>query len=798
VSVLTDQRAELARTPQSIVTLGVRQCQNWYAQRFGLGPPASDSFDNGLWQSSGVTVTPNTYAAPDGSLTADTVAFAAVNDYTYGWPLFGLATNPAAASKAFTASVWLRTASGTGTFTLYITDSTNTESSSVLCNLTTTWQRFSIHRLFTAGAVLYPAVRLEREAGDLASIVAWRGNVTENPTNANAPYLWPSVGTDDYATVNRYASSCTAPDLGDGARCYYSFPTCQDKANFNPGNFFEATAALKGIREFRFCMKNAPAPLGGEPIRPLILSLDHASQKIDPEKSITVTERVSVKMEEDNAPGLWDADKATQGAKVNTPLEQGTFFRRFLAIYKNYANPDCYGIVKRGFVAAGMTEALYEQRGRYLIQNISFDSSGNPALNLTDRLKLLRKNIPAKISTTNLLRAAIDNAVTTIPVDDASEFSDPPTDGSYKVTILIDTEKMNVTARDLTANTLTVDGRARWGTAAASHVNNSAIKELAEFGTERTTPTLTPLGMKVMDAVIMLVRMGGIAAADIDSAGLQTQGDTWFPGSVDPATGIVTGTLFRRTVTDQLDLEKLLTEVREVLMLDIFVGENQSITGHLFAPALPTVSLPTLTDDANLLADSISVDDNDESRLTRVIVAYDLATGAKGDTVGDYNDGVVEVEPELESVAGYGEQRMKIILSQWIGINDSATATKAAAHILGRYRQGVRKVAAAIDLKDDTVKTGDFVLVTTKRLQKATGATDSNRQMLVVSKEPQDDGTINLQLVDAVLPGRPGFIAPAGYPDYDSASFDQRRYCYIGTAGANKVGAASDDGYTIY
>jgi hypothetical protein len=233
-------------------------------------------------------------------------------------------------------------------------------------------------------------------------------------------------------------------------------------------------------------------------------------------------------------------------------------------------------------------------------------------------------------------------------------------------------------------------------------------------------------------------------------------------------------------------------------MLDIFVGENQSITGHLFAPALPTVSLPTLTDDANLIADSISVDDNDESRLTRVVVAYDLAAGAKGDTVGDYNDGVVEVEPELESVAGYGEQRMKIILSQWIGINDSATATKAAAHILGRYRQGVRKMAAAIDLKDDTVKTGDFVLVTTKRLQKATGATDANRQMLVVSKEPQDDGTINLQLVDAVLPGRPGFIAPAGYPDYDSASFDQRRYCYIGTAGANKVGAASDDGYTIY
>ena len=800
MSVLDDQRADLARTPQAIVTLGVRYCQNHYAQIYKQNVAFTDDPTSlvGFAKTAGTTVTLGTYQSPDGTMNAATIAFAAAADEIHS---FLNTESLVAASHAFTGTWWVRTltGAGAGTISLRIRDASNTEATELQLAISETWTRLHIHRLFTGGAGGGPQIMLVRRAGDVASVAAWRPNLTENPGNVDADYLFPTVyRASNFAGIPaEEASRCTAPDAGDGARCFYSFPTCQDKANFSAGNSYEATAALRGIREFRFCMKTAALPLAGEEIRPYITSVDYAAQKIDPEKSITTPDRVSLNMDDDNGPGLWDPQKATDGAKVNTALEQGTFFRRFLAIFKNYANPACYAAVKRGFVAAGMTEALYDVRGTYLIQNIVLNAAGTVTFNLAGRLKLLRTKIPSKISTTNLLDGAINNSQTTLRLDDASEVTPVPTDGAFQVVLLIDTEKMNVVSYDPVADLFTVQ-RGRWGTAAASHLNNAKVTEIAEFGTERTTPNLTPLGINYIEAAIQLLRRGGIPAANVNTTRLFELRDNFLATSVDPATGVVSGPLARRTVTDQIEVEKLLGQIRDDILLDVFTDEDDLVSGRLFAPALPTETLATLTDDANFLADSQSVDDNDESRVTRVVVASDLATGAKGDSIGDYNDGIVAVEPELESDAGYGEQRAKIVLSQWIGINDTPTATRAATLRLARYRNGVRKLMASIELKDDTVKCGDFVLVTSKYLQRADGSQDANRQMLVASKQPKDNGQIYLLLVDAILPGRPGFIAPAGYPDYDSASPDQRRYCYIGSAGANKVGATHDDGYTIW
>jgi hypothetical protein len=802
MGIYDEQRAEFARTPQAIATLGVRYCANHYAQTYKQGvlyPTQLDDTIISYAKAAGTTVTANTHAAPDGSpiasdTAADTLAFAAANDYIRNNAnLQGLV----ATSNAFTFPVWLRTTSGTGTISLRLQDSTNSESTEVVVNVTETWTRFSVARLFTAGASgLGPLAYIIRRAGDLATVVAWGFNLTQNPGNAAAAYLWPTLAHAAFAD-NEKASTCQAADAGDGFRCFYSFPTCQDRANFNAGNNYEATAALKGIREFRFCRQDGPPPLAGEDIRPYITGLDWASQEIDPEKSITTPERVSLRMAEDLGPVIWDPAKQAEGAKVNTASQQGTFWRRFRAIYgPYYANPECYAIVKRGFVAAGMTEALYVQRGKYLISNLAEDSDGGFQVECAGRLKLLTQKGPAKISSSNLLDGPIDGAVTTIAFDDVSEITEPPTDGSFNVVLLIESEKVNVVSRDLDANTVVVQ-RGRWGTTAAAHADNVAFKEVVEFGTERSTPSLTPVGKNPFDCVQQILRMGGIPAADIDSAWLDGLRDIWLPSTIDITTGDTTGTLFRRTVDDPTNWEALLQELREVLLLDIFEDEDQMVSGNLFAPALPTETLATLTDTDNFLKDSVSIDDNNESRVTRVVVAYDLINGAKGDEVGDYNAGQEWVEPELESRAGGGEKRWKIILSKWIQPGDTATASSAAAHIQGRYRNGVRKATASVSLRDDDKKCGQFVLVTTRKLLKPSGATDTDRQMLITKKSHREDDTIELGLVDAILPGRPGFIAPAGYPDYDSATAAQRRYCYIGSAGSNKVGAGQEDGYTI-
>jgi hypothetical protein len=807
VSVYDEQRAEFARTPQAIATLGVRYCANHYAQVYKQLCLYTDEFIEpiGWTRPGGTTVTSDTHESPGptvdffgDTVTADTLAFAAANDYV---GTNSLGETVTAASHAFTGSVWARTVSGTGTLSLRIQNTTDAENVETVVNVTETWTRFSLHKLFTGGAAGEPRFFVYRRAGDLASVVLWRANLTENPGNVDAVFLWPSVwryGQIGTLEIQLQASRCEAADRGDGARCFYTMPTCQDRANFNAGNTYEATPALRGIREYRFCRKDAPLPLAGEDIRPYITGLDWASQEIDPEKSITKPERVGLRMDDDNGPGLWDPVKSTDGALVNTQLEQGSFWRRFMAIHRFYANPECYAIVQRGFVADGMTEALYLQRGKYLIANMEIGSDGTVTVQCADRLKLLTQKGPAKISTTNVLAAAITSAgATTIFVEDASEFTEPPADGAFAITILIGTEKMNVTGRDLDLNTLTVT-RGRWGTTATTHLIDAAITEVIEFGTERSNPSLTPMGKNLIDCVIEAERRGGIPEEDIDVAGLEAQRDIWWPSTVDTATGETSGTLLRRTVTDPTNWETLITELREIGLLDMFVGEDQRVTGSMFAPALPTVTLATLTDDENFLADSVSVDDNNESRVTRVAVAFDLINGEKGDEVGHYLAGQVRVEPELEAREGGGEKRLKLILSKWIQPGDTATASKAAAHVLGRYRNGVRRLKATVELKDDDKKCGDSVLVTTRHLQTPTGATDSGRQMRITKKTLNDDWTIELELVDAILPGRPAFIAPAGYPDYDSATSEQRRYAYIASGTSQTVGTAQDPPYTIW
>ena len=807
MTLVTDQRAEFARTPQVIATLGVRYCANFYATsvigaRGGeQGLRHTEEFNDALWIKTNVTVTADTFVAPDGTTTADTLDYTAATGNILMTSDFSIT---AATGDGYTGPVWLRTAAGTGTITLRISKSAGVEETDALVTVTTTWTRFSVAAIAASNGGSW-RFAIHRVAGDLVQVIAWGANMSR----IQASYPPPAGGhvfpyrkrvAEGVQTSSVMASPCTGTanaDAGDGLRCFYSFPTCQDTANFNSGNSYEATPALRGIREYRFCMKDAPLPLLGEEIRPYIIGLDWAAQKIDPEHAVTVNERVSLKFEDDNLPGLWDPVKSTDGAKVNTQLEVGSFWRRWLAIFKNYANPDCYAIVKRGFVASGITEALYEQRGRYLMRNLEIDSGGGVMVTCADRLKLLFEKGPPKISTTNLLNGGITSGATSISVNDASEITAPPADGSFSVVIQIDNEKMNVTAKTNGGNPLTVQ-RGRWGTNAAAHNHATAFTELMEFGTERTTPSLTPLPINPMDAVVQVLLRGGIALADIDTVKLYSERDTWTPSTIDTATGVVTGTLVRRTVSDPEQFQTLLTELCELLMLSLLTGEDQKVTGRLFNPALPTETLAELTDDANFLADSISVDDNDESRVTRVVVAYDLIAGQKGDTEGDYAAGQMAVEPELESSAGYGRKILKAILSKWVRSSDSRFASRAAGRYLSRFRNGARKVSGSVELKDDGNKCGDFVLVTTAMLQKASGATDIGRQMQIVKKEPKDDGTIELGLLDAILPGRFGFIAPAGYPDWDAATAAQQRYCYIGSAVSNKLGTAQVGGFLIY
>lgn len=795
------QRDSLIRTRQDLVVVGVRECANWYATlTFQQALTYTEQLDNAIWTKVSIAVVADALAAPDAATTAESVTFDAANDAIYQDSV-----SPPCASRAFTGSVFMRTPTGTSTVTIRVRNVGSTESKSKQVTLTTAWTRFAVENLFTAAPADAATFEIIRLAGDTAALTyIWGANLTgRTTTQLDQELLFPYTRrvAEGLLTLAVRPSRCSATDQGDGARCFYSRATCQDPDNFNAGNTYEGTAALKGIREFKFCRENAPLALPGEDVLPLLISAPTAPQEIDAERAVTVNERVTFEFEDDAGPGLWNPIQSSLGALVNTATGTGTFWRRWAAIYRNYSNPEGYAIRKVGFVESGVVEADYQTRGRYLIRNWE-TSDRRIRLVCSDRMKLGKKpgvgratvQLPAKISTTNLADK-ISSSGLTVVVTDASQITVPGS--GYTVTLELDfagtPEKVNVTAIDLATNTVTIQ-RGRWGTTAAAHSNNTAFREVAEFGTEALDTTTTPNGKNPIDIILELLARAGLAAAEIDTATLQTERDTWYPSVTLPAYG----TLFRRTMTEATDVEALLTEIRDLIMLFLWTNDSQLVTGKAFAPPLPTDTLTVLTDDANLIAGSIEVDDNDESRVSRALIAYGTLLGTSTDKPEDYSNIRVELDIDAEERAYYGDQRLKTVLTQWLPATGTgvASATYFTGHLIGRFRHGSRQITARIEIKDDAAAMGTPVQFQTKLIQDVYG-NNANTTARIMTKRPIDDSQIEIVAIEEPSLTRVGFYTVAGAAVYTSATDDEKRYCYYGDANG-LVGTPLVLGYTYW
>jgi hypothetical protein len=816
------ERDAAVRTPQAILTLGVPLCQNFYAQTVDQEINLTEQFDNvTYWARAGAgsTVTADNVAAPDGSITADSIGLAvAGTDYLRGQVIDGVAT-----SHAFTFSIFLKVAAGSGTITLTATDSARTEETNYIANLTTSWQRFSFHRLFTGAAGASLRFFIERIGGDVAALIAWGANCTRNPGDANQVILFPYRKRALAVIANSVrASRCSAADAGDGFRCSYTAPTCQAPADFNTGNDYEATPGLRGIREYKFCLQGTPLPFkGGTLIRPQLQSWDQAPQEIDGTRAVldkesrggfvTRNETVTYRLEDDADPGNFDLDKASVGALTNTGRGSGTFWRRWRAIHLNLDNPRGYAKLSTGYIFAGSTEADYQLRLAGPMTRIMVSNGGVASIEATDGLHVTKRKIPSAISTDNLLAQPMDAVTTSLYVDDPSEVSDPAPNADaaetfiagartggpdWKVVLLIGTEKVNVLSKTDGGNPLTVQ-RGRWGTAAASHATNNAFSEIREFGTEQVTPGNPVLGINPMDAKYSLYREATIPWTQIDTAFNNDERDTWISSSLDTTNGVEGGVLFRRTLTEPIEIDVLLQEIDRDIVSYQFVTDARMIRTKVFAPVRPTETLVELTDVSHFIENSVEVETDLEARLSRVVVGWGLIPGQGGDILGDYADQALALDPTQEGPGFHGTIRDRIILSQWIRAADNGRGQGTAARILGRFLNGAQIVVGQLEAKDDdNVTLGGFCYVTTAQIQKPDGSTDGKKIMLVVRKERQADGRMTIRFLDTAISGRFWFWQDAaGAPaSYDVATDAQRRYAFwAGSLG--KVGATNADPY---
>lgn len=136
-------------------------------------------------------------------------------------------------------------------------------------------------------------------------------------------------------------------------------------------------------------------------------------------------------------------------------------------------------------------------------------------------------------------------------------------------------------------------------------------------------------------------------------------------------------------------------------------------------------------------------------------------------------------------------------------LSGESHATTLAQKHLSRYRNPVSIVSFEIDWNmiangNNFVKPTDLFDLTTDEAQEYGDLTWNKERVMLTSVRPDlSSGRVQIEAIETRMYRRYGFIAPAGYPDYGSASAAQREYGFIGDMN-NKVNGSAIDGYYIW
>lgn len=119
------------------------------------------------------------------------------------------------------------------------------------------------------------------------------------------------------------------------------------------------------------------------------------------------------------------------------------------------------------------------------------------------------------------------------------------------------------------------------------------------------------------------------------------------------------------------------------------------------------------------------------------------------------------------------------------GIAGLTLATTLAQKILSRYRDPVSTVAFEVDISNVAwasafIKPTDIKDITSdEAFEKGVNSWTKERVMITSLRPDFTSGKVGVEAIETRQYRLYGFIAPAGYPNYGSASAAQKEYCYI-------------------
>jgi hypothetical protein len=565
---------------------------------------------------------------------------------------------------------------------------------------------------------------------------------------------------------------CTASGAAD-AKCYNTYYTCQDQANFDKGSlslyFARGTVAEQDF---------ADAPY----IIPSLVSVSTSPTKINlggtnPDAGGLGNRALATITFQDHPHTDRRVDPYISGRSWEG-LDRGSFWTKWLIrnlyrqnvpviIYEGYADEvalltedEKFLLTEDGwpFLLEGPTLSQMTKR-EYVLQSVSGpDASGRVTIQAKDVLaKAEERKAKAPGLSPGRLLAAITGAATSFTVTNATT-----SDYSASGTLRIDNEVMTYSAVATSGDNIsfTITARGTDGTTAAAHNADALVQECLRFTAQAVDDVATTL----------LTTYAGIASADLDTTGWASEADTYLTGFAS----------LNALITEPMAVSEIMSSLQIETGCFFWWDERAGLV-KMKAVRGVTEQPPLLTDANHIIADSFSLTEHPRRRLSQAWLYYDRRdpTKQRSDTA-NYRSAQIQADLSAESANEYGESQSTEIRALFIATGAQALST--TSKLLTRYRNTPRAAVFEVDAKDRSYWTGDTIRISHPLDVDEFGVRNIATWTVTEAEEVEPGHRVRLVCEDTTLYGKVYVIQANGTADYQGDGSDAYNGAFIGDA----------------
>lgn len=452
-------------------------------------------------------------------------------------------------------------------------------------------------------------------------------------------------------------------------------------------------------------------------------------------------------------------------SRTYNPLSQGTFWGKWLARNPYYQN----SIVRIYEGYYGQTLDQMPSR-EYIIDSINRDSRGNVTLRAKDPL-ILADVERAEIPTPSNLRLSdpINDTQTNINIQ-GQVFTggglvsdlDPIGIGDLNSYITVNDEIIQYQGYVLVGQDigqLQNVVRGAFNTTPSAHDADDKCQRILRY----------------VDAEINNVLIDVFSYTKIPTVFNLGPVNPWYSQWLDEYADYQNGFTFTGSITEPKGVLDVLGNMLKQANAFMFWNERTKIVEYrVNRPARGSIQV--LDDEANIIEDSLSIQEKPEDRKSRAIYYYNydynLKTLDRRDSIENYQNVFINIDVDAESEQEYNEIKPFNFFADFV--NQQTWAETNASLLLSKYVDTPRYCTIQLDAKDGALWIGDVVDINTRTDQNFDGSANTSRWQIISAQETISGELITYTLQSFQFTGRFGYWTSDNYPVYTAATQEQK------------------------